>query len=106
MYISFSTTDAEGQFQPGFALEVRSLTLAGITDKGFQFDIHHLDGEQERLALGGTPYRNNITLGNLERIMDVRMTGERPAVLPISKEEFRTRVGIGRILDKRRGYYV
>jgi hypothetical protein len=105
VFIAFSTVDRGGQIEDGFALEVRSLTLAGITDQGIQFDIHHQDGETERLALGGTPYRN-LSMGRIrDRIMRVRVIGEYPAMPLISKAEFRARVGVGKLLNER-GHFV
>jgi hypothetical protein len=99
MFIAFSICNDEGQMKNGFALEVRSLTLAGIVKEGIQFDVHHLDGEQERLILGGTPYRA-LSMGKMsEHIMGIRMTAGYPATDVISKAEFRDRIGIGRVLN-------
>jgi hypothetical protein len=100
MWIAFSLADDEGQWKPGFALEVQNLILAGITDAGIQFDVLHMDGEKERMILGGTPW-GNLSMGKLgEHIMQVRITPGYPAVDPISKDEFRARVGTGAILNE------
>ena len=51
MWLQFSTCDAEGQCENGFALEVRSMNIYGMTDAGLLIDISHLDGEVERVEI-------------------------------------------------------
>jgi hypothetical protein len=105
MWVRFSTSTEDGQMEHGFALEVLYLNLYGMNNEGMLFDIKHLDGELERLTLSSKPY-GDFTVGKRERIMSICMTGGYPAVDPITKAEFRERIGIGKLYDPVRGHFV
>ena len=107
VWLSLALCDGEGQFKNGFALEAKSLSLHGLSGKDIVLDVVHLDGEQERMTFKAVEGRADWTiafrLGDLpDYVAGMRMTGEFPANMPISKEEFRRRCGIGRILNEAR----
>ena len=106
MYLGFSTCDAEGQIENGFALEVKHFNIHGFTDNGLLFDITHMDGEKERLLLeSGSGYCDLMTVGKRERIMHVYIVDGYPAVMPITKASFRMRIGTCKIYDPKVGHF-
>lgn len=110
VWLALGLCDEEGQLQRGFALELNAISLHCLDERDMVWDLVHTDGEHERIKLKAVEGPVDLTLyfrlGRLpEYITDVRMTGEFPAVMPISKAEFRARCGVGKLLNGA-GHYV
>ena len=103
LFITICPSDEKGKIEPSFAYEVAVLEFNGITDRGIQFDIRHMDGEWERLALGGKTY-GTLTLEGCEYVFQIRFTGQYPASNVVDRAEFTRRVGQG-MLQNERGHY-
>lgn len=104
MFVQISHCDEDGQYLHGFAVEVKNVTLAGVITEGFQFDIIHMDGEKERLVVGGQPYRDIVFNELKTRVMQVRIV-DYPDSNIVDKDEFRAKVGKGRTLNAQ-GHFV
>lgn len=105
VYLALSLCDGEGQYVSGFALKARAVEIYALYGKDIVMDVVHTDGEKERITFKAVPGRADITsffqIGILsDYIVGMRMTGDYPHNIPISKEEFRKRCGTGRLLNE------
>lgn len=99
MFLALSLSDAEGQFLPGLAVEIKEFKVHGFTEGGLLADVLHLDGEWERVFLGGDtrPFAP-MKFETLENVQGLRISSSYPSTIPVTKDEFRARAGKGATL--------
>ena len=98
MFIYFMTFNKDRQANGSFALEVKSLSFYGATDKGLLIDLRHMDGSKERILVEANPY-GDITIGLHDRIASFSIV-DYPACDIVDLAGFHERVGKGRFLNE------
>lgn len=100
MYVKFCAATQDGQFVPGFAIEVRNVCIQGAGESSINLDLKHMDGESERVTIA-VNYDMSVGQDKLERLMSFHIV-EYPDCKIISKDELRAIVGPTGIIDHAR----
>lgn len=97
IYIIFQLTDSKGQFIPSVSLCVKHVRWFGMSDNHMLWDIIHIDGERERIAIECENCDGFNFEGNETRIVNIDIVSWWHS--EITKEEFHERFGRGRFLN-------
>lgn len=94
MFIVVSRSDDKGQFIEPVAIEVKTFSIYGFSDKGVIFDIIHADSEKERMLLAGDirPFAP-MEIGEQKNVQRISIV-DYPASEILSKDQWRKLFGV------------